>query len=92
VQTGTTGIATASFLFSTLAITTHDHQYSTHWITGSKMLFTGKNNVAWCAEWTNSCMHVNCSNGEVVFMTFHELKIKINHDDLTSISTVKCIT
>jgi hypothetical protein len=65
-------------IFPTLEITAYDQQNSTHWMIGSKMLFTGKNNVAWCAKWTNSCMHINCSNGEVVFMTFHELKIKTN--------------
>jgi len=35
--------------------------------------FTSKYNVAWGAEWSDSCMHINSTNSEVVFMAFHEL-------------------
>jgi len=38
--------------------------------------FTSKYNVARGAEWSNSCMHINSTNSEVVFMAFHKLKLK----------------
>jgi hypothetical protein len=38
--------------------------------------FTGKHNVAWSAEWSNSRMHIDSTNSEVVFMAFHELQLK----------------
>jgi hypothetical protein len=50
--------------------------------------FTGKSNVAWGAEWSDSCMHINSTNSEVVFMAFHELKLKLTNDELTKISNV----
>ena len=38
--------------------------------------FTRKYDVAWGAEWSDSCMHINSTNSEVVFMAFHELQLK----------------
>jgi len=38
--------------------------------------FTSKYNVAWSAKWSNSCVHINSTNSKVVFMAFHELKLK----------------
>lgn len=57
------------------AISTCGHQLN-EWKFRKEVSFTGKYDVAWSAEWSNSCMHINSTNSEVVFMAFHELKLK----------------
>jgi len=57
------------------AIPTCGHQLN-EWKFHKEVSFTGKYNVAWSAEWSNSCMHIDSTNSKVVFMAFHELKLK----------------